>query len=563
MLSACATSISAFDVPAYDDKYKYFEEADKTVQKIKSYFDKGWLSDDERYTKVVRLWNDVKDKVTKDITELVKSKELQDNSIVVMASSGARGNTSNFTQLAGMRGLMSKSYNYDQKHNSKVIKDTIEIPIKHSFIEGLTVSEYFNSSYGARKGMTDTAMKTSKSGYMTRKLVDTTQEIIINDEDCYTRRGIVVSDIVDTKDKTLIVPLYDRIYGRTLLFDVVHEGKVIAKSNELITAEKANEIIGLGIKEVTVRSPLHCESQFGICQKCFGLDLSTNKEIKHGTAIGVIAAQSIGEPGTQLTMRTFHTGGVAGGSNIAQGFERLKQLFDCVEPKEWEKAKISEISGLVTAIESENNITNITIKNNNDTVIYSVPADSSLRVNVGSNVEPGSKLTDGSIDMDELLKVAGINKVHAYLIKEVQKVYRLQGIEIADKYIEVIIRQLTNKGIIVNPGDSNLSVGKIIDINKFKRICQTMINENKTPPMIANKIYGLDNAPALSGSFLSAASFQDTKKILTDSAARVQVDNLIGLKENVILGNLIPAGTGLQTSEEIISYGDEMLRKEY
>lgn len=558
-----ATSISAFDVPAYDDKYKYFEEADKTVQKIKSYFDKGWLSDDERYTKVVRLWNDVKDKVTKDITELVKSKELQDNSIVVMASSGARGNTSNFTQLAGMRGLMSKSYNYDQKHNSKVIKDTIEIPIKHSFIEGLTVSEYFNSSYGARKGMTDTAMKTSKSGYMTRKLVDTTQEIIINDEDCYTRRGIVVSDIVDTKDKILIVPLYDRIYGRTLLFDVVHEGKVIAKSNELITAEKANEIIGLGIKEVTVRSPLHCESQFGICQKCFGLDLSTNKEIKHGTAIGVIAAQSIGEPGTQLTMRTFHTGGVAGGSNIAQGFERLKQLFDCVEPKEWEKAKISEISGLVTAIESENNITNITIKNNNDTVIYSVPIDSSLRVNVGSNVEPGSKLTDGSIDMDELLKVAGINKVHAYLIKEVQKVYRLQGIEIADKYIEVIIRQLTNKGIIVNPGDSNLSVGEIIDINKFKRICQTMINENKTPPMIANKIYGLDNAPALSGSFLSAASFQDTKKILTDSAARVQVDNLIGLKENVILGNLIPAGTGLQTSEEIISYGDEMLRKEY
>lgn len=558
-----ATSISAFDVPTYNQKYDYFKDVDKKVLEIKSFAEKGWLNEDERYTKVVELWNNVKDRVTDDISKLVKTKELKENSIVVMADSGARGNTSNFTQLAGMRGLMSKSYNYDQKRKSKVIKDTIEIPIKHSFIEGLTVSEYFNSSYGARKGMTDTAMKTSKSGYMTRKLVDATQEIIITEYDCGVRRGLKVHDIVDTKDHIVIEPLYDRIFGRNSVFDIKHNGKVIVKANELITADIAKQIIASGINEVEVRSPLHCESEFGICQKCFGLDLSTNQEIKKGVAIGVIAAQSIGEPGTQLTMRTFHTGGVAGGSNIAQGFERLKQLFDCIQPKPWEKAKISEIRGVVTNIELESNSHTITIKNDLDEIAYIVPIDLPLRVKVGDEVTPGTKLTDGSIDVNELLKVARINVVRDYLIKEVQKVYRAQGIEIADKYIEVIVRQLTNKVTVVNPGDSNLSVGEIIDINKFKQICQELIKNGKVPPMITDQVFGLDNAPALSGSFLSAASFQDTKKILTDAAAKVQVDNLLGLKENVILGNLIPAGTGLEDSETIVRYGQEMLDKEY
>lgn len=558
-----ATSISAFDVPRYDKKYEYFKEADKKVLEIKYFAEKGWLNDDERYTKVVELWNGVKNKVTEDISKLVKSPELQENSIVIMADSGARGNTSNFTQLAGMRGLMSKSYNYDQKRKSRVIKDTIEIPIKHSFIEGLTVSEYFNSSYGARKGMTDTAMKTSKSGYMTRKLVDATQEIIINEHDCGTRRGLKVTAIVDQKDGTVIEPLYDRIVGRNIVFDLVHDGELIIKANELITPAIAKRIVDLGYEEIEVRSPLQCQSQSGICQKCFGLDLSTSKEIKKGTAIGVIAAQSIGEPGTQLTMRTFHTGGVAGGSNITQGFERLKQLFDCIPPKPWEKATISEIKGRVKTIDWEIDVIKVTIENELETIVYELPIDAKLRVQEGDMVGPGSKISDGLIDVNELLKVAGINMVRDYLIKEVQKVYRAQGIEISDKYIEVIVRQLTTKVTIVNPGDSNLFIGETISINRFKEIAQDLIANKKVPPMILNQVFGLDNAPAMSGSFLSAASFQDTKKTLTDAAARAQVDYLVGLKENVILGNLIPAGTGLESSKTILEDGEEMLNKEY
>lgn len=560
-----ATSISAFDVPTYTKKYEYFKDADKEVLEIKYYAEKGWLNDDERYTKVVELWNNVKTKVTDDIINLVKSPELQQNSIVIMADSGARGNTSNFTQLAGMRGLMSKSYNYDQKRKSRVIKDTIEIPIKHSFIEGLTVSEYFNSSYGARKGMTDTAMKTSKSGYMTRKLVDATQEIIISDHDCHTNSGLKVSAIIDNKDKTIIEPLYDRIVGRYIVFDLIYNGELIIKSNEMITPSIAKRIVDLGITEVEVRSPLHCNSSHGICQKCFGLDLATNKEVKKGTAIGIIAAQSIGEPGTQLTMRTFHTGGVAGGSNITQGFERLKQLFDCIPPKPWERATICEINGIVTKSKWDDELKQyiVSIKNDLEVVDYHLPSDAKLRVKEGDNVFPGSKLSEGSIDVTELLKVAGINVVRDYLIEEVQKVYRAQGIEISDKYIEVIVRQLTNKVTIVNPGDSSLFIGEIVNINKIKEISQEMFNNKKVPPMFISNVFGLDSAPALSGSFLSSASFQDTKKTLTDAAARVQTDHLFGLKENVILGNLIPAGTGLQDTETILENGLKMLEKEY
>ena len=560
-----ATSISAFDVPSYDTKYDYFKDADQQVLKIKYYAEKGWLNDDERYTKVVDLWNNVKTKVTEDIIKLVKSNDLKENSIVVMADSGARGNTSNFTQLAGMRGLMSKSYNYDQKKKSRVIKDTIEIPIKHSFIEGLTVSEYFNSSYGARKGMTDTAMKTSKSGYMTRKLVDATQEIIISDSDCHTNVGLKVSAIIDQKDKTIIEPLYDRIVGRYCVYDVVHNDEIIVKQDELITPEIAQKIVNANINEVIVRSPLHCQSSHGICQKCFGIDLSTNKGIKKGTAIGIIAAQSIGEPGTQLTMRTFHTGGVAGGSNITQGFERLKQLFDCIPPKPWEKATISEVNGVVTDVKwnSDTNTYLIFIKNDLETIEYELSSDSKIRVNKNDVVVPGTKLNEGSIDVNELLKVAGINVVRNYLIEEVQKVYRAQGIEISDKYIEVIVRQLTNKVTVVNPGDSSLFIGEITNINRIKKISQELLEKQQVPPMFLNNVFGLDNAPALSGSFLSSASFQDTKKTLTDAAARVQVDYLVGLKENVILGNLIPAGTGLQDSETIIENGLKMLNKEY
>ncbi|MDE6473257.1 MAG: DNA-directed RNA polymerase subunit beta' [Ureaplasma sp.] len=561
-----ATTVSFFDVPRYQKKEEYFKEADEEVQELQRFANKGWLNEDERYTKVVQLWSKVKDKVTKDIEEIVKSSGFKNNSIVVMANSGARGNISNFTQLAGMRGLMSKSYNYDQKTKSKVIKDTIEIPIKHSFIEGLTVSEYFNSTYGARKGLTDTAMKTSKSGYMTRKLVDAAQEVIISSEDCETIRGLEVSEIVNSSDNQVVEKLYDRIVGRYNVYDIVHPKtkQLIIAKNELITNEIANQIENADIKSVTVRSPLYCNATNGICQKCFGIDLSTNKPVTLGTAIGVIAAQSIGEPGTQLTMRTFHTGGVSGEMNITQGFERLKQLFEFTPPKKWEKSIISQISGVVKEINyNDNKNVQIVISNKLETITYNVPIESNLRVQVNDNVVAGSKLTEGLIDIEELLKVAGIEVVRNYIIKEVQKVYRSQGIEISDKYIEVIVNQLTNKGVIVNSGDYDYFVGQTVQVNQFKKVCQDLISKGLVPPVMVPRAFGLENAPAKSNSFLSAASFQDTKKILTDAATKSQVDELLGLKENVILGKLIPAGTGVMKQDEILEWGNEMYKKEY
>ena len=411
-------------------------------------------------------------------------------------------------------------------------------------------------------------MKTSKSGYMTRKLVDATQEVVIIEEDCHTHRGLEVNDIIDTKNGSVIEPMYDRMVGRYSLRDIVSPKtkKVLVHENELITPEIAKAIEDAGIKSVTVRSPLHCLAINGVCQKCFGLELSTNEIIQQGTAIGVIAAQSIGEPGTQLTMRTFHTGGVAGGSNITQGFERLKQLFDIIPPKPWERAIISEIDGVVDNIEQINNNTEwkISIKNKVEEIHYVAPINAKLRVKIGDTVAAGAKITEGSIEITELLKVAGIEAVRNYIIKEVQKVYRLQGIEISDKYIEIIIRQLTNKGVIVNSGDSNYFVGQVVDLNKFQIVCQDLWDKGKRNlPVVVNQVFGLYNAPSKSGSFLSAASFQDTKKTLTDAAFRAQVDNLIGLKENVILGKLIPAGTGRENTEQILADGAAMKAKEY
>ncbi len=561
-----ATTISAFDVPTYTQKEKYFDEVDKKIDIYKAQFQKGLLTDDERYQRVVSTWTEVTQKVSKDIQDLIKKDEYKNNSIVIMAESGARGNISNFTQMSGMRGLMSKSYNYDQKQKSKVIKDTIEIPIKHSFIEGLTISEYFNSSYGARKGMTDTAMKTSKSGYMTRKLVDATQDVIVNGEDCKTKRGIVVKAIIDTKQKVEIESLEERITNRFSINDIVHPttGKVIVVGGEQIHPENAKTIVNAGIKEVELRSVLKCKLVYGVCQKCFGTDLTTNKLIEKNTAIGVIAAQSIGEPGTQLTMRTFHTGGVSGSSNIAQGFERLKQLFDVIPPKEWERAVISEINGVVEKIENKEEEKIVTVKNDYNTIKYAVGINVPLRVKKGSEVQVGEKISDGSIEIKKLLKVAGIDAVRKYILKEVQKVYRLQGIEISDKYIEVIIRQLTNKIQVFNPGDTPFFIGQVVDINKFREENEKILaTSSKQLATGVNLIFGLDEAPSKSDSFLSAASFQDTKKILTDASVKGQVDHLNGLKENVIFGNLIPCGTGKQEIEDIIKLGDEMYKYEY
>ena len=560
-----STTISVFDVPKYDKKYEYFKEGDKQVLRLKQQFKKGLLTDDERYQRIVKLWTEVKNKVTDDIKEIVESDEYKKNSIVIMANSGARGNISNFTQLAGMRGLMSKSYNYDQKRKSNVIKDTIETPIKHSFVEGLSISEYFNSSYGARKGMTDTAMKTSKSGYMTRKLVDATQEVIVQGHDCGTKTGLLVKDLINTKENSIIEPLSERILNRYCLADVLNPktGEVIVKNGEIITSDIAKAIAAAGIKEVVVRSPIHCSNVKGICQKCFGYDLSTNKLIEDGTAIGIVAAQSIGEPGTQLTMRTFHTGGVAGGSNITQGFERLKQLFDCVPPKAWEKSIISEISGKVTDVPSPSNGYTLTVKSDIDERVYEIGMNKNINVNKGDMVYPGKRLTEGSIDVKELLNIAGIEAVRHYIIKEVQKVYRIQGIEISDKYVEIVVKQLTNKVKILRHEDSKFFIGEVVSANALREENSQLLAEGKNPAFAVPEIFGLDETPSKSNSFLSAASFQDTKKTLTNAAVKGEIDFLHGIKENVILGNLIPAGTGLKKKTDIVEEGQKMYKLEY
>ena len=565
-----AISFSAFDLPIYSKKYEFFQEADKKVIALKKQFDKGLLTDDERYSKTIKLWSGVKDKVMHDIENIINDEKYRDNSVITMANSGARGNVSQFTQVLGMRGLMSKSYNYDQKTKSNVIKDIIETPIKHNFLEGLTISEYFNSSYGARKGMADTAMKTSKSGYMTRKLVDAAQEIIVKEEDCHTTKGLLVEAIVDQKQNFKIESLAERIANRYAFADIIHPNNktILVAKNQIITTEMANKIEKLGIKQVMIRSVLHCKCKNGVCQKCFGNDLATKKLVEIGTAIGVIAAQSIGEPGTQLTMRTFHTGGAAGEGNIAQGFERLKQLFDMVPPQKNQLATISEVKGKVVKIAKNEFGKMISIKCStvNEIISYQIGLQEIICVQVGDEVNFGDRLTYGAINMKQLLKTAGITAVRQYLIDEIQKVYRIQGIEISDKYIEIIIRQLTNKLKINNPNGSNFFIGEIVDENTFIKECDRLIASGKVDilPTANNVIYGLENiATTKSGSFLAAASFQDTKKILTDAAVKGEFDNLIGLKENVMIGNILPIGTGLMTSEEIIAKGEEMHKKEY
>lgn len=545
-------TMSVFDLPKYDKKHEYFAEADEKINKFTKQYKKGLLTDDERYVKVINLWSGVKDKVTSDVEKIMNDPANKNNSVIIMVNSGARGNVSQFTQLLGMRGLMNRSYNYERKSDSFVIRDTIEVPIKDSFLDGLTIHEYYNSSYGARKGMADTAMKTSKSGYMTRKLVDAAQEVIVTEEDCGTTRGIEVSAIVDTNENNVIETLAERIANRYSMEDIFIPDtttKLVGK-NEIITPEVAAEIERVGITKVTVRSVLHCKAKNGICQHCFGNDLTTNKPIEIGSAIGVVAAQSIGEPGTQLNLRTFHTGGASGseGGNIAQGFERLKQLFDMIPPKSFEQAIISEINGTVKAITLTDTGYMVEIVNNelNESVTYNTPFNVVFRAKVNDVVKIGDKITEGSIDINKLSRICGVKAARDYLLKEVQKVYRLQGIEISDKYIEIIIRQMTNKMKVLNPGDSEYFIGQIISINDYIAANKELLLQNRSPITASNLIFGLDEIPSHSESFLSAASFQDTKKVLTDAAIRSQSDYLLGLKENVMLGRLIPAGTGLK-----------------
>ncbi len=541
-------TISASDIKVFEKKYDLFNSANRRVSEIQEFYNDGLLTINEKHSRIIKIWADVKSKIQNELNQVLKNDK--HNPIFMMSDSGARGNISNFTQLVGMRGLMN---------NPK--GEIIELPIKSSFIEGLTMSEFFISTHGARKGMADIALKTADSGYLTRRLVDVSQEIIIINQDCKTKNGYRISDIIDSKYSSIIVSLYDRLIGRTLLENLTLKNNEIIDANTIITKDIAAKIIKYH-KKVVIRSVLTCANKKGVCVKCYGINLATGEEVKEGEAVGIMAAQSIGEPGTQLTMRTFHTGGVAGGSDITQGLPRVKELLDITTPKGL-IALIAEIEGEIIDIKSEGNFYIITIKGKNATIPLKTQYNAILRAKKGDYVKRGQKLTEGAIDIKHLLKVAQIEDVQNYILKEIQKVYRLQGIEISDKYIEIIIRQMLRKVRVVDSGESDLLLNEIIDIGKLDDIQTKLFSNGKTPVTAKQIILGIKKAPLESTSFLSSASFQDTTRVLVKSIIKGSVDNLEGLKENVMLGNLIPAGTGLKTSEEIIEAGNLARKSEY
>ena len=544
-------TVSAYDIQIPQDKYHLFDDADEHLEVIKKLYNKGKLTEHERYTAVIKLWNDVKEKVTGIVKEEFEAD--RDNPIFIMSDSGARGNISNFTQLVGMRGLMS---------NPK--GETIELPIKSALREGLTASEFFISTHGARKGSTDTALKTADSGYLTRRLVDVAQEVIITEDDCHTDKGFEVSELINTADGNVIVPLVDRLVGRTSLKDICDPatGEIIVHANELMTEKSAKAVSDAGIKKVEIRNIFGCKSKTGICRKCYGLNLATGQEVLLGETIGIMAAQSIGEPGTQLTMRTFHMGGVAGDADITQGLPRIQELFEARVPKA--KSIISEINGHVSSITTQGDHNNqrseVTVANDLETKTYLTPIGAKVAVSEGDIVEPGDKITEGSISPKELLSVASAEAVEKYILKEVQQVYRLQGIEISDKHIEIIIQQMMRRMKIVEGGDTTALPGSHVSVKNFTELNRQVLKEGKHPAVGRPILLGITKASLETDSWLSAASFQETTRILTDAAIRGKVDNLKGLKENVIIGKLLPAGTGLRgplKSEETIKKEEE------
>ncbi|GAE93761.1 DNA-directed RNA polymerase beta' subunit [Gracilibacillus boraciitolerans JCM 21714] len=461
------------------------------------------------------------------------------NPIYMMSDSGARGNASNFTQLAGMRGLMANPAGR-----------IIELPIKSSFREGLTVLEYFISTHGARKGLADTALKTADSGYLTRRLVDVAQDVIIREEDCGTDRGLTVSSVKEGTE--MIEPLIDRLIGRTAFQDVIHpetKSLIVAK-NGFISEDTAKEIIEAGIEEVLIRTVFTCNTKHGgACKKCYGRNLATGQEVEVGEAVGIIAAQSIGEPGTQLTMRTFHTGGGVAGSDITQGLPRIQEIFEARNPKG--QAVISEIFGTIQDVTDVKDKQEVVVQGTIEAKTYSVPYGSRLKVAVGDEVVAGQPLTEGSIDPKQLLKVQGVDGVQTYLLKEVQKVYRMQGVEIGDKHVEVMVRQMLRKIRVADNGDTDVLPGSLMEIHQFRNANKQALLTGGQPAVGRPVLLGITKASLETDSFLSAASFQETTRVLTDAAIKGKRDELLGLKENVIIGKLVPAGTGMQRYRQI------------
>ncbi|SEN60351.1 DNA-directed RNA polymerase subunit beta' [Lihuaxuella thermophila] len=520
-------TMSVSDVTVPEQKSEILAEAEQKVETVMKQYRRGLITDDERYERIISIWSQAKDQ----ITEVLMKNLGKYNPIYMMAHSGARGNVSQITQLAGMRGLMANPA-------GKII----EQPIRTNFREGLTVLEYFISTHGARKGLADTALRTADSGYLTRRLVDVAQDVIVREEDCGTDKGLEVTHISDGNE--IIEGLYDRIVGRTAFKTIRHPetGEVIVSRNQLIDEEIASKIIEAGIDRVVIRSVLSCRTKHGVCKKCYGRNLALGTPVEIGEAVGIIAAQSIGEPGTQLTMRTFHTGGVAG-DDITQGLPRIQELFEARNPKG--QAVISEISGEVVDIREVKDRREIEIKGEVETKVHFAPYGSRLRVAVGEQVKAGDELTEGSIDPKELLRVKGVHGVQQYILQEVQKVYRLQGVEINDKHIEVMIRQMMRKVRITDAGTTDLLPGSVVDIHDYEEANKKELLTGGEPAVARPVLLGITKASLETESFLSAASFQETTRVLTDAAIKGKVDRLLGLKENVIIGKLVPAGTGM------------------
>lgn len=532
--SKAGITVGVADIVVLPDKQQILDEHEKLVDRITKQFNRGLITEEERYNAVVEIWTDAKDQIQ---GELMQSLD-KTNPIFMMSDSGARGNASNFTQLAGMRGLMAAP-------SGKII----ELPITSSFREGLTVLEYFVSTHGARKGLADTALKTADSGYLTRRLVDVAQDVIVREEDCGTDRGLLVSDIKEGTE--MIEPFIERIEGRYSKETIRHPetDEIIIRPDELITPEIAKKITDAGIEQMYIRSAFTCNARHGVCEKCYGKNLATGEKVEVGEAVGTIAAQSIGEPGTQLTMRTFHTGGVAG-SDITQGLPRIQEIFEARNPKG--QAVITEIEGVVEDIKlAKDRQQEIVVKGANETRSYLASGTSRIIVEIGQPVQRGEVLTEGSIEPKNYLSVAGLNATESYLLKEVQKVYRMQGVEIDDKHVEVMVRQMLRKVRIIEAGDTKLLPGSLVDIHNFTDANREAFKHRKRPATAKPVLLGITKASLETESFLSAASFQETTRVLTDAAIKGKRDDLLGLKENVIIGKLIPAGTGMRRYSDV------------
>ncbi|EJQ38530.1 DNA-directed RNA polymerase subunit beta' [Bacillus mycoides] len=526
-------TVGVSDILVLGEKDEILHEAQAKVDNVIKQFRRGLITEEERYDRVISIWSNAKDVIQ---GKLMKSLNKR-NPIFMMSDSGARGNASNFTQLAGMRGLMANP-------SGRII----ELPIKSSFREGLTVLEYFISTHGARKGLADTALKTADSGYLTRRLVDVAQDVIVRQDDCGTDRGLLIGAIKEGNE--VIESLYDRLVGRFARKTVKHPetGEVLVVENQLITEDIAHIVEKSGVETVNIRSAFTCNTRHGVCKKCYGRNLATGTDVEVGEAVGIIAAQSIGEPGTQLTMRTFHTGGVAG-DDITQGLPRIQEIFEARNPKG--QAVISEIDGVIAAINDVKDRQEVVVQGEVEARTYAIPYGARLKVTLGQPISHGKELTEGSIDPKELLKVTDITAVQEYLLREVQKVYRMQGVEIGDKHVEVMVRQMLRKVRVSDAGETDVLPGTLLDIHQFTDANAKVLLKGKQPATARPVLLGITKASLETDSFLSAASFQETTRVLTDAAIKGKRDELLGLKENVIIGKLVPAGTGMNRYRKV------------